>query len=88
MPLTGTSDFSLESFSQHPSPFAGLVTKLMLRISKAAPQRRLEACERSQAVLPRNGPLELSIVITRTLQAVLIICTSDTLSGSSGVGPV
>lgn len=43
---------------------------------------------RSQAVLPRNGPLRLSVFITRTLQAVLIICVPDTLNSGSLVGLV
>lgn len=41
------------------------------------PWRMVERCEMFQAMLSRNIPLNLSVLITRTLQAVLITCSQS-----------
>lgn len=68
----------------------GLISKLLLRVElfhkDGAPWGVAELCERFQALLRRHVPLNLSVFITRTLWAVLLVCCPAGVNGGSSVG--
>lgn len=63
----------------------GFCWELCLYTKTEHPWRTVELWEMFPAMLSRNIPFNFSVFITRTLQAVLILCSSAWVNGGSSV---